>query len=59
MAEDYKSAWGKYLDFSKKAGTMTFIDLLKSSGLCSPFEEGCVKEICEGAEKALENLDVC
>ena len=59
MAEDYKAAWEKYLDFSKKAGTMTFIDLLNSSGLRSPFEEGCVKEICEGAEKALKKLNIC
>lgn len=58
MTEDYESAWKKYLDFSKKAGTMTFVDLLKTSGLRSPFEEGCVKEVCEGSEKALEKMNI-
>ena len=50
LTEDYKSAWEKYLDFSKKAGTMTFTDLLESSGLSSPFEEGCVQEVCKGTK---------
>lgn len=58
MSENYKAAWEKYLDFSKKAGTMTFNNLLKSSGLRSPFEKGCVKDVCEGSEKALEKLNI-
>lgn len=58
MTEDFDSAWDKYLSFSKKAGTMTFIDLLKSSGLPSPFEKGYVKDICEKSEKALEAIKV-
>ncbi len=58
LTEDYKAAWEKYLDFSKKAGTMTFIDLLKTSGLRSPFEKDCVKEVCEGSEKALEKITI-
>jgi len=56
MDEDFRSAWEKYLDFSKKAGTMTFTDLLKTSGLRSPFEKGYIKEICEKSEKALEAM---
>lgn len=58
MTEDYKAAWDKYLEFSKKAGTMTFVDLLNSSGLRSPFEAGCVKDVCEGSEKALEKINI-
>ncbi|MCX7774418.1 MAG: M3 family oligoendopeptidase [Clostridia bacterium] len=56
LTEDYKSAWEKYLSFSKKGGTMVFTDLLKTSGLRSPFEEGCLKEVCEGSEKAVNAL---
>lgn len=56
LTEDYKSAWEKYLDFSKKAGTMTFTDLLESSGLSSPFEEGCVQEVCKGNEIAIKRM---
>jgi M3 family oligoendopeptidase len=58
MTQDYQSAWEKYLDFSKKAGTMTFTDLLSSSGLRSPFEDRCVKEVCEGAEKAINQMGI-
>ncbi|NLL66376.1 MAG: M3 family oligoendopeptidase [Clostridiaceae bacterium] len=58
MSEDYKAAWEKYLDFSKKAGTMTFTELLKSSGLRSPMEGGCIKDVCTGTEKAIEEIKI-
>lgn len=57
MTDNYDTAWDKYIEFSKKAGTMTFVDLLKSSGLRSPFEEGFVEEIAKGSEEALGNLN--
>ncbi|MGI6084056.1 MAG: hypothetical protein ACOYIF_01265 [Acetivibrionales bacterium] len=58
MSEDYKAAWEKYLGFSKKAGTMTFTELLKTSGLCSPMDEGCIKDVCACTEKAINDLRV-
>ncbi len=58
MSEDYKAAWEKYLSFSKKAGTMTFTELLKTSGLRSPMEEGCVKDVCKGSEEAIEQIKI-
>ncbi|NLW02644.1 MAG: M3 family oligoendopeptidase [Clostridiaceae bacterium] len=56
MARDYKDAWDKYISFSKKAGTMTFVDLLKSTGLKSPFDDGFVKEIASDCLKALNEM---
>jgi len=56
MADDYKAAWEKYLSFSRKAGTMTFTELLKTSGLRSPLDEGCMKDVCEGCEEAIDQI---
>lgn len=56
MTRDYKTAWDKYISFSKKAGTMTFVDLLKSSGLKSPFDEGFVEEVASSSLKALTEM---
>ena len=56
MARDYKTAWDKYISFSKKAGTMTFVDLLKTSGLKSPFDEGFVEEVASNSLKALTEM---
>lgn len=56
MARGYKSAWEKYISYSRKAGTMTFVDLLKSSGLKSPFDEGFVKEVAEDSMRALSAM---
>lgn len=49
IEKDWKAAWEKYLAFVKKAGSETFLDLVKSAGLKSPMEDGCVKEIAEHA----------
>lgn len=56
LSNDFKGAWEKYLDFSKKGGTMTFTELVSSSGLQSPFDEGCLKTVCEGAESAISDI---
>ena len=56
MTRDFKGAWEKYVSFSRKAGTMTFVDLLKSTGLKSPFDEGFVDEVASGCMKALNDM---
>ena len=37
---DHKAAWEKYLAFVKQGGTKTFVDIVKSSGLQCPLENG-------------------
>lgn len=56
LVKDYKAAWEKCISFSKKAGTMTFVDLLKSTGLKSPFDDGFVEEIAADSLKALSGM---
>lgn len=40
---DANAAWRKYMDFVNAAGTRTYVDMVKSSGLKLPFEEDCIK----------------
>lgn len=56
--KDFDKAWDIYLTFTKMAGTKTFIDLVKSSGLQSPMEVGCLKSICDIISDWLFALEV-
>ena len=38
-------AFDEYFAFVSAAGTKSFVQLIKDSGLNSPFEDGCVKEL--------------
>ena len=42
---DWKKAFDEYFAFVSAAGTKSFVQLIKDSGLNSPFEDGCVKEL--------------
>lgn len=55
---DRKAAWEKYLTFVKQGGTKTFVDLVKSVGLRSPLEDGCLKEIVGDVQKWLEKNSI-
>lgn len=44
--QDKDKAWDTYLCYTKMSGTKTFLDLVTSSGLQSPMEEGCLQNIC-------------
>lgn len=52
--KDRKKAWKKYLDLVKLGGTKTFVDLMKSAGLQTPFEDGSLKKIARPVRKWLE-----
>jgi M3 family oligoendopeptidase len=56
IKQDYNLAWQKYYDFVSRAGALTFTDLLKETGLRSPFDEATLKDISESALKTL-NID--
>ncbi len=42
---DWKKAFDEYFAFVSAAGTKSYVQLIKDSGLNSPFEDGCVKEL--------------
>lgn len=54
MLKDEKNAWNTYYNFVKLGGTKFFVDLVKSVGLVSPIDNGCLKSTCETIEKWLQ-----
>lgn len=44
--QNKEQAFETYLKFVKMGGTKTFVDLVKSSGLTSPLDNGCLKNTC-------------
>ena len=53
--KDAKAAWEKYLAFVKLGGTKTFLDLVASAGMRSPFEDGCLKDIAKETKDWLDS----
>ena len=58
IQEDPQKAFRQYMDYTTLGGSMVFTDLLKTAKLDSPFEESCLRGICEKAGKFLENFDL-
>lgn len=54
MQDDYDGAFKKYLQFVKIGGTMPYLDILKTVGLKSPFEEETFKEVTKTVRKLLK-----
>jgi len=54
--KDYRAAFNSYLKFTSRYGTEFFTDMLKESGIRSPFEKGALKEVALLSEKTLEEL---
>ena len=53
-----KEAWDRYMAYTLQGGSRTFVDLLQHAGLKTPFDESCLKEICETAKTWLDNFDL-
>ena len=58
IQKDRDNAWKHYMAYTVQGGSRTFVDLLKNAGLKTPFDEACLKEVCETATKWLENFDM-
>ena len=58
IRKDMKAAFETYMKYTKLGGSMVFTDLLKESGLNSPFDEDSIREICAEAEQYLDNYDL-
>jgi M3 family oligoendopeptidase len=46
--------WNDYMKLCKVGGTQSFLGLIKTANLISPFEEGCVSSITDLVEKTLD-----
>ena len=58
IQKDPENAWKHYMAYTKQGGSRTFVDLLKHADLATPFDEECLKLVCETATKWLENYDL-
>ncbi|MCR4577248.1 MAG: M3 family oligoendopeptidase [Clostridiales bacterium] len=58
IQQDEKNAWQHYMAYTKQGGSRTFTELLKHAGLKTPFEEDCLRTVCEAAKKWLDSFDL-
>ena len=56
MNENYKLAWNDYLNLCDESGTKSFLSLLKTTNLKSPFEKECIEDIVEEVRNFLKNF---
>ncbi|MCQ2011540.1 M3 family oligoendopeptidase [Sporolactobacillus sp. STSJ-5] len=55
--EDYDAAWKDYLNLCKQGGSRSFLELVKTAGLESPFKEGCVESVVHAVTDWLDQID--
>ena len=58
IQKDPKDAWTHYMAYTCQGGSHVFTELLKNAGLDSPFEERCLRGVCEAARTWLEDFDL-
>lgn len=57
IQENRENAWETYMNYSKLGGSDVFTELLKKAGLESPFDEHCLKNVCEKANQWLQEFE--
>lgn len=55
---DREDAWKHYMAYTRQGGTRVFTELLERAGLDSPFDEACLRGVCEKANRWLETFDL-
>ena len=55
---DREDAWKHYMAYTAQGGSRTFVDLLRHADLKTPFDEECLKTVCEAAMKWLADFDL-
>ena len=58
MQKDRKDAWAHYMAYARQGGSRVFTELLKNAGLDSPFDETCLRTVCQTAQKWLSEYDL-
>ena len=58
LQKDRADAWNHYMAYTLQGGSRAFTELLKNAGLTSPFEESCLRGVCETAKQWLDNYDL-
>ena len=58
IQEDPKNAWKHYMAYTEQGGSRVFTELLENAGMVSPFDEACLRGICEKASDWLAGYDL-
>ena len=58
IQEDLKAAWQCYMNYTKQGGSRVFTELLRHADLDTPFEEACLRGVCEHATAWLATFDL-
>lgn len=58
LQKDRGEAWEHYMAYTRQGGSEVFTTLLKNAGLESPFDEECLRTVCETAKSWLDNYDL-
>lgn len=57
MLKHDEKAFDDYLQLCRLGGTQSFLQLVKTAGLKSPFEEGCLNEVASMMMEKLATID--
>ena len=57
IQKDAAAAWACYMKYTEQGGSRLFTELLENAGLDTPFEEACLRSVCETARRWLEDCD--
>ncbi len=55
--EDRKKAWNDYINICNVGGSLSFLDILKTGSLKSPFEEETIKSVTSHIKSYLDSID--
>jgi oligoendopeptidase F len=58
IQDDPAAAWRRYMAYTEQGGSRVFIELLANAGLVSPFDEACLRGVCEKASEWLASYDL-
>lgn len=58
IQKDPADAWAHYMAYTQQGGSRTFTDLLAHADLQSPFDDGCLRQVCKAAQDWLANYDL-
>lgn len=58
IQSDAEAAWKTYMQYTVQGGSRVFTELLKAAGLDTPFEEACLRDVCNTARRWLQDTDL-
>ena len=58
LQKDRADAWAHYMAYARQGGTRVFTELLANADLSSPFEESCLRGVCQTASDWLRDFDL-